>query len=194
MDVFFNNFSWMSFNLFLAFLGIVFGWLFYYSRSRILSILFFILWVLFIPNTIYLITDLEHLYDQWGETSFFPTILLILQYLIVSLVGIVSFVMSMHPIDKIFSTLHLRKYPTIKIGIIILVNILIAFAIILGKFERTHSWYVFTQTPRVIDDIISVLTTPLLLSLVLLFAFVTNSVYFAFSKLIPIDMKQKRKK
>lgn len=187
MDIFFNNFSWMGFNLFLAFLGMLFGWLFYISRAKLPSILFFVLWVLFIPNTIYLITDLEHLYEQWGITTLFPTILIILQYLVISVIGIVSFIMSMHPVDKVFSKLHLKKHPAMKLMILVSVNMIIAFALILGKYERTHSWYVFTQTSRVLEDIVSVLTSPLLFSLVIFFGVVINLVYFAFKKVIPID-------
>ncbi len=186
MDIFFHNFSWMGFNLFLAFLGMLFGWLFYWSKKSYLAFIFFVLWILFIPNTIYLITDLEHLYDQWGITEFIPTVLLIIQYLIVAAIGIITFIMSMHPIDKIFSKFHLKKHPNLRLSILLLVNLFIAFALILGKFERTHSWYVFTNTPRVLDDIQSVLTSPILLSLVFFFAIVINLTYFAFKKIIPV--------
>ena len=192
METAINNLNWMAFNLFLAVLGVLFGWLYYYSKKKVFSIAFFILWILFLPNTIYLITDLQHIYKQWSNPYLEVQLTLIVQYFLIALLGITTYLMAMYPIDKVFTNLHLKRKPKVKLTLLITINIFTAFALILGKFQRTHSWYVFTDFLRVLSDIKEVVTNPILFSLVLFFAFVINLTYFAFKKVIPISARIKK--
>ncbi len=189
-----DNLSWMSFNIFLALLGVVFGWMFFYSRKPLISLVFFILWVLFIPNTIYLITDLQHFPAQWIKVDLLSKLLLIFEYGTLTCIGIITFIVSMYPVDKVFGEFHLKKKSEIKFLILILVNLFIAFALVLGKYQRTHSWYVFSDFSQVLSDAFTVFKTPPLLIMVLFLGVVINLVYFGFKHVVLVKVSKKNTK
>ena len=174
----------MTENIGLALLGIIFGWLFFYSKRTVLAYIFFFLWILFIPNTIYLITDLQHISKQWVGINYFERFLIVSQYLVLAVLGVVSYIVAMHPIEKVFNELKLKRRRNVRFIVIVLVNLFIAFGLILGKFQRTHSWYIFTDFNRVISDVTAVLKAQELLGVVLLFGVVINLVYFGFKNMI----------
>lgn len=180
MEIFYANFWWMIPNLALASLGFVFGLLYLHSKSNLLRIPLFILWILFLPNTIYLLTDLEHLFVQMAETARKDWTLLIIQYTILTALGILTYFAGMMPMEKFFRKRKTKYYS----WIFLIFNFAIAFAVVLGKIERTHSWYVFTQPLRVLNDIIHVFTTPMLITAVILFGILFNLIYFTFRKRI----------
>ena len=96
-------FTFLLWNLFLAFLPLVFSKSLRYSsrisNSKFLSGLFIILWLLFIPNSPYIVTDLKHVDNDYGMQVYdFVLILGIL-----SLNQICFFIA--------FSTLYLWKKP-----------------------------------------------------------------------------------
>src|SRR3989337_2974809 len=123
MDIVAYNLSWMSFNLALAILPVIFMVLFFTLRNRFLKGIFFILWFLFFPNTIYVLTDVEHIIRQWPEV-----------------VGLCAFLIALFPFEK-----QLQKYTTKQVTILLIIgyNFLIGFAMILGKVERVHSIDIF---------------------------------------------------
>lgn len=185
-----DNLIWMGFNFLLAVLGLLFGWLFFYIKNPAKSFIFFILWVLFLPNTIYLITDLQYLPKQWIDNGLLTKLELLLEYGIVGTLGVVMFILSMYPVDKIFAELHLRRSSSLRFIILLLVNFSIGFALILGKFERTNSWDVFTNFNKVILDISVVIKTPVLLILVFLSGLVINLTFFGFKNIYNINFKK----
>lgn len=193
MQIVYENFLWMGLNVALAILGVSLGWLYYFIRKPLISLIFLILWVLFIPNTIYLITDLQHFLKQWDGalTSIKPV--LIIQYALLFSFGLITYLLSMYPIDKIFEELHLKKKDHIRFLIILFFNLLIAFALVLGKFQRTNSWYIFTDPQQVYKDSISVLINPSLLILVFIFGIFINLIYFGLKNYIFIKKNKKRK-
>lgn len=187
-----DNLSWMSFNLFLSLLGVTFGWMFFYSRKPFFSFIFFVIWVLFIPNTIYLITDLQHLPAQWVKVDLLPKLILLIEYLGLACIGIITFIVSMYPVDKVFDEFHLKKKPEIKFFILVFVNLFISFALVLGKYQRTHSWYVFSDFPKVSSDVTIILKTPELLATVLFLGIVINLTYFGFKNVVLVKVSKKK--
>ena len=180
MEIFVANFEWMIPNLALACLGFVFALLYLKARCAFLRIPLFILWLLFLPNTIYLLTDIEHYVEQVMVVDFSGAILLTIQYAVLIILGFLTYFAGMAPVEKFFKTHGSKKDDYDYVFVIF--NFAIAFAVILGKVERTHSWYVFTQPQRVIDDILSVLTTPILFIAVILFGLLFNLIYFGLRK------------
>lgn len=178
MNIFFGNFEWMIPNMALAGLGFLFGLSYLNAKNFYLKVPLFILWFLFLPNTIYLVTDIEHYFPQIKRLDISGGILITLQYLFLILFGVLSYFAGMIPIEKFFRRKKINYYSWVFLTF----NFAIAFAVVLGKIERTHSWYVFTQPVRVAEDIISVLTTPSLLGFVVGFGIFLNLIYFAFRK------------
>lgn len=183
MEIFLENFEWMVFNLFLAFLAVLFGWLFLKSKKVILQLIFFLLWFLFVPNTVYLVTDLQYIPEQWSRADTFFKLLISIQYLILILMGPVTFILGMYPVDKVFKEIHLRKHSELRILILIVLNFLIGFAVVLGKFLRTNSWDVLTNFDRVISDALILLSDQNLVLLGLGFGIFTNFLYFGYKYL-----------
>ena len=180
MPIFIENFSWMIVNLGLAFLAVILGFLYLYFRQPVLKVLLFILWILFFPNTIYLITDIQYLPQQWIKVDSSIQPLLLIQYAVLTIVGVLTYFAGFKPIESLFKNAKVKKQ-TQKL-ILIGINLVIAFAVILGKVERTNSWYVFTQPERVIKDIEKMLTSPSLIALTILFAIMINLIYLPFRK------------
>lgn len=180
MEIFYANFWWMIPNLALASLGFVFGLLYLHSKSSLLRIPLSILWMLFLPNTIYLLTDLEHLFVQLAEVGRQDWAILIIQYTVLIALGILTYFAGMWPLEKYFKKRKTKNYS----WVFLVFNFAIAFAVVLGKIERTHSWYVFTQPLEVLDDIIHVLTSPMLITVVILFGILFNLIYFTFRERI----------
>lgn len=84
----------------------------------------------------------------------------------------------MIPIEKFFRRNRINNYW----WIFLIFNFAIAFAVVLGKIERTHSWYVFTQPVRVVSDVVSILTNYWLIGFVVSFGVFLNLIYFGFRK------------
>lgn len=188
MDIFLSNFWWMIPNLALASLGFVFGLIYLNTKSDFLKLPLFILWLLFLPNTIYLITDLEHFFVQLPAADLYGAVLLTVQYLILVAFGVLTYFAGMVPMEKFFKRSKFKNY-----GFVFLVfNFMIAYAVVLGKTERTHSWYVFTQPVRVYSDILDVLITPMLITSVVLIAVIFNLIYFTFRRIAYLFIFRKK--
>lgn len=181
MDIFLFNLDWMIPNVALSALAVVFALGFIYSKSTLLKIPLVILWFLFLPNTIYLLTDVEYLPKQVMESDFSGAIIIFSQYIILLVIGVLTYFGGLMPLKVVFKQLKVKRQT--QRSILILINFAIGFAVILGKVERTHSWYVFTQPLRVVSDSVSVLTNPFLLLAAIGFGLLFNVIYFSFFKM-----------
>lgn len=172
------NLTWMLFNSFLAVLAVVFGYYFITISYRPLKVLFGILWILFLPNTIYMFTDLMHLIHQWHRVALSERPLLLLQYFVLEFVGFATFVLAFRPFEKIIEhfKLHKKRQAIVIIGF----NFLIGFGMVLGRIERINSWEVFTEIGKVMDAVIQTATTPSHIGLTILLGLVCNFSYFLF--------------
>ncbi len=179
-----GNTNWMSLNILLACLGVLFGLIFIYFKSWYLKVPMFILWLLFVPNTIYLVTDLQHFSRQFyaASTSLEQAVLFI-QYIFLFIFGLVTYLFGMYPLQKIFPIFRRRQNP-LFIPVVIVFNILISFGVALGKIERTHSLYIFTQPSRVFDDIMTLLARENAILVICLFALLCNIVFFSFYAIV----------
>jgi uncharacterized membrane protein len=176
------NTKWMIYNCFLALLAVVFGYFAIRSKTTFTKGLFGLLWLLFLPNTIYIFTDLVHLIDQWHEVLLSIRGVLVLQYVIFELIGMVTFLLAFLPVEKVIKkNKSLRKR---AVTAIVSFNFLIALGMVLGRVERNNSWDVFTQPAVVVRSTIHVLTSLELLGLTILFGLLCNFIYFLFRERI----------
>lgn len=174
------NINWISLNILLACLGVIFGLLFIYFKNIYLKILFLLLWFLFVPNTIYIVTDIQHFPKQfYGTDSFLDQAALFFQYSLLFSFGVVTYLFGMYPIQKIFPIFRRRQNP-LFIPAIIIFNTLIAFGVTLGKIERTHSLYLFTNPARVIGDIGLLFGRDNAILVIIMFSLLCNVIFFSF--------------
>lgn len=180
MLISYSNLNWMSLNIFLACAGLIFGLLFLYAKNFYLKIVLVFLWILFLPNTIYLITDLQHFPRQFYQTNLlFDKVFLFIQYIFLFTFGIFSYLYGMYPLQILFPVFRRRQNP-LFVPIVLVINFAIAFGVTMGKIERTHSLYLFTDPLRVLTDAYNVLTFPPTLGFTVLFWLLINLIFFAF--------------
>lgn len=182
------NAEWMTYNCFLALIAVGLGFLTCEVNNKFLKIVIGLLWFLFLPNTIYIFTDLEHLVRQWQVIGQSLLPLLLLQYVVFEVIGITTFLFAFFPFEKIVNTSSvLKKHKTKSI---IVFNFLIAFGMVLGRVERINSWEFFTNPSAVITSACHVLISVDLLGLTVLFGLLCNFIYFLFRNRTLIFIKK----
>lgn len=181
MDVFIDNFYFIWVNSLLALVAVLFGWLMSKANSTFAKAWTGFLWLIFLPNTIYILTDLSHLIEEWSDVNYLFKMLLIIQYALFSLFGITTFVLAVYFFQKLLEGKSIKKKMRIKpsttIAILIL-NFIVGFGVVLGGIQRTNSWYIFTDPARVMRDVITLITSQELLILFVGFGILSNLIYF----------------
>src|SRR5690348_9377811 len=99
MDIIFYNNDWMLFNSYLAILPVIFSIFLFKMPNRFAKIVVGILWLIYLPNTVYVFTDLHHLIEQWSSLSGVYSVILIGQYFLLELVGLTCFLLAFYPIE-----------------------------------------------------------------------------------------------
>jgi uncharacterized membrane protein len=178
MPILLYNLSWMTVNILLALFAVLVGFYFLQTKQTVLKVISGVLWLLFLPNTIYLFTDLMHVIHQWGIINPAYHGMLLLQYVVLEVVGIVTFILAFLPFERMLTVFKLRAKS--KVVSVILFNFLIALGMVLGRVERVNSWEVFTQIEKVTSAVVHIFSSAELLGLVLLFGLVCNFSYFLF--------------
>jgi len=178
MMILFSNISWMGWNVFLALIPLIFGWLLLKIRQKILKVAFALIWFFFLPNTLYLLTDLLHIFRQWHHMHYAGQIVLALQYFTLVLVGLATFILALYPVEKILLLSPWPKKKSLVPLLIIITNFFIGLGIVLGRIQRINSWDIFVDIPKVIGAFISIFTSLELIVLALLFGLFANFYYF----------------
>ena len=150
-------FVWLNWNLFLAFVP--------YAITRFVSqrpawrennkkfLLVFISWLLFIPNSFYIITDLFHLNTRLPVPLWFDLAL------ILSFVwnGLLLGILSVRQMEKIIESKFKLKNEWIFIYPLMLLN---AFGVYVGRYLRYNSWDIISNPFQLFNDIIYLLVHP----------------------------------
>lgn len=152
-------YTFLVWNLFLAWVPYaISAWLsdrYIHKLRRAGFIVGLALWLLFIPNAFYIITDFLHL-RVWGIVPLWFDVILLLSF---AWNGLVLGFISLRMVHSIFE----RAY-----GVLIgwattwVVLFLSSFAIYLGRFLRWNSWDFLTAPQRLFGDIFDRLVNPLL--------------------------------
>src|SRR5437764_14755016 len=120
--LFLINYSWMGWNIILFLITHIFGWLLFITRQKVLKVVFALIWFFFLPNTLYLITDLPHIIWQWQRMHHAGQLVLALQYITLVLIGLVTFLLAMYPVEKALLRSSWLKYTSLVPFFIVLTN------------------------------------------------------------------------
>lgn len=153
--------TWLSFliwNLFLAWLPLLFvtmlaGYLEtkpWKSRS---GLLLTALWLVFLPNSFYIISDIIHVGVSDQTTVLFDAVLLFS----FSLTGVMLGVASLYAMHRLLLTRLRAKQAW---GVISFVILLCSFAIYLGRYLRWNSWDIILSPFGLLFDVSERLTSP----------------------------------
>ena len=152
MSLILYNLGWMSWNILLAGLSVLFGYLSLKVKSRFFHIVSTLVFLLFIPNTIYIVTDLAHLIQRWNSVETWVKAVISLQYLIFIPIGFLTFIYSMKLLEK-----NLLKFDRRLSNrwILILMNFVVALGVVIGRVQRTNSWEIITNPIKVLQNLLS---------------------------------------
>jgi uncharacterized membrane protein len=145
------SFIWMIWNIFLAFVPFLISslMLILLNEGKLNKVLFTIgvlIWIIFIPNSPYIITDFIHL----GTTRSIPIVYDILLIFSSATVGLYLFFHSLFHIEQIIKSKH-KKNTSLLIMIVFM--ILISFGVYLGRFLRFNSWDIFIDHSSLVNNI-----------------------------------------
>jgi uncharacterized membrane protein len=114
----------------------------------------FLIWLIFIPNSFYIITDLFHLRERKGMPVWFDLAMLLSFAWAGLLLGILSVRQMMELIEIFYgkNRSRLLEYAIMA---------LVAFGIYIGRFLRYNTWDVFTNPFSLAADILYLLVHPL---------------------------------
>lgn len=130
------SYIFLAWNLFLAFIP---WWISNYLKQKnsltIVHIPLLILWLLFLPNSPYILTDLFHL----KQRAYFPLWYDLVLVLSFALIGMMVFIKSLKDMFGILNNYVKPVYVTIITPVIFW---LISFGLYLGRYLRFNSWNV----------------------------------------------------
>jgi uncharacterized membrane protein len=118
------------------------------KRHPVIKIILFVLWFIFLPNTLYTITDLQHI----GYSSNF--ILYWLDIFLLFGVAVLGTWLGLVGLERAEEKLTLFYGRRIALTTRATAIILIGFGIYLGRFPRLNSWYIFMDPLSVWTTII----------------------------------------
>ena len=111
-----------------------------------------LIWLLFLPNSFYLLTDFEHL-SRFPTVPFWFDLILLSSF---AMTGIYAGLLSLVQVEKIISC-HFS--PKIKVLLIISILYLSGFGVYLGRYYRFNSWDIFQEPIELLKGILKGLTT-----------------------------------
>jgi uncharacterized membrane protein len=166
-------YSFLLWNLFLAWLPFLFAWAAY--RKPFVAIIYGPLWLLFFPNAPYLVTDLIHLRQFDAVPIWYDAIMLFTFALTGLLLGFMSLYMMQSLVARRFGAVWSWLFAIAAVG-------MSGYGVYVGRFLRWNSWDVFRQPATLLADIANSLFNPdyflktytvsFSLSAVMLFAYV----------------------
>ena len=124
------------------------------NLSRLKLAIWFVIWLAFLPNTPYIVTDLIHL----KESTYHLMWLDILVVLSFAMSGLFLFYLSVLDMQRLIS----QKFKRISISFVtISLMFLCGFGVYLGRFLRYNSWEILSQPQNLFLDIIDMIIFPM---------------------------------
>jgi uncharacterized membrane protein len=171
-------------NLFLALIPLMISYYLYNYQQRnparyFLIISMFLLWVLFLPNASYIITDFIHLHPRSDIPLWFDAMLIFSFATTGFMAGLISLYFVHEMLNKILS----KNLSWILIVFIIGLS---GYGIYLGRFLRWHSKDLFFNTKPLLLDVIFHLKDTTAIAMTGMFSFLILFSYFILHCLIDI--------
>jgi len=153
-----NRFFFLNWNLFLAavpwFISLFISSELLRRKPKVFSIILFLFWFLFFPNTVYIITDLYYLRNHSGKLFWYDLVMIML----FSWSGLLFGFFSMEHIEEILK----QKVSKVKNIVITCCFLFIcAFGVYLGRDLQWNSWEIFLYPNVIFTDVLDRLIKPL---------------------------------
>lgn len=141
------------------------------SSRRLLTIVAAIVWVLFLPNAPYLVSDLTH-FDSGSATPWLDLARLVS----FAWAGCLLAVVSLRAVHRVV----LRRAGSFAAwGVVVVAAIGSGFGVVLGRFARLNSWEAFTAPRSVLSEVAVLAGSGRLVAVSLFFGLLVLTVYLA---------------
>lgn len=171
----------LMWNLFLAWIPLLFALVARRLKSKKLTSLFFVgCWLLFFPNAPYIITDLVHLHNLDKQLWWYDS----LGIFVAAFTGLLIGIYSIQIVHNLLNTFFSRAGAWLLIFGSMMAS---GFGIYLGRFSRLNSWNIVSDPMYLVKICIRDLHNPLALKTTLLFGFVLSVIYIAYYTLFNIE-------
>jgi uncharacterized membrane protein len=145
------SFVYILWNILLAFIPfIISSLLLTFSKiekfNKIIFIIGVFLWIIFIPNAPYIVTDFIHLGEIRSVPMIFDTFLLFSS-------ASLGLILGFHSFFHIEQIIRAKYSPKITVVVMSLIMLLISFGMYLGRFLRFNSWDIFINHTPLIKNI-----------------------------------------
>jgi uncharacterized membrane protein len=175
-------FAFLVWNLFLAYVP--------YAISKQISVqsietkwkflLYTFVWLLFVPNAFYIITDLFHL-DMNEDVPLWYDLALLLSF---AWSGLFFGILSIRQMEKQFEKSFNKKFDLLFIVPVMALN---GFGVYVGRYLRFNSWDVLTNPLQLINDIFYLFIHPIRnrfdWSMIICYAVLLTLIYYTIKKL-----------
>ncbi len=168
------------YNVGLAIIPVVLGFVMLKIKSRRYKIIIGAIWLAFLPNTIYMLTDINHLLEQWNlVTNTGGKTILVSQYALLMILAVITFIAAQYPFEKIIKK-DFKLDSFSRIIVLIVIDFFVAFGVILGGIERVNSWELITNPKSVIENVSTLFHSGAQVSLIIGFGGLFSIIYFSF--------------
>jgi uncharacterized membrane protein len=160
--------KWIVWNILLALIPVFLGYSIsfvsrseerYPTQTRVVLYVLGALWLVFMPNTCYLLTEWRHFLEMLGYTNLYALwrwdsgsrmtlMILTLFYMCYSGVGVITFTLAIRPVAKMFERHRVRLW---LLGIPFF--FLMSVGVYLGLILRFNSWELFNQFQQVLNEL-----------------------------------------
>ena len=184
-------YGFLLWNLFLAWLPVFFAFLASrWQRSPLLLLMHSSLWLLFLPNAPYLLTDLIHLGRWDGISPWYDLLMLLLFALTGLLLGFFSLSMMQDLVSERLGVMAGWLFAGTALA-------LSSFGVYLGRFQRWNSWDLLTHPQWLLRDILALLRDPLAhwqpWGFIVLLALTLSFIYFVLEGRRYVDRRRDRR-
>ena len=151
------GYLFLPWNLFLAFIPYwITGWMtrnVSVIENKIKLALCLAAWLLFIPNSFYIITDLFHLAHRNAAPKWFDLLLLFS----FAWNGIICGIISLRRVEVIFSLYVTEKFSPLFVFVVMWLS---AFGVYIGRFLRFNSWDIISDPFSLMGEILDMIIHP----------------------------------
>jgi uncharacterized membrane protein len=151
------SYAFLAWNLFLAYVPLfIANWLSRHEgvmRKKLTLILSISAWLLFLPNSFYILTDLFHLQTAAGNRAWFD-LTLILSF---AWNGILFGIISIWKMEMLLKKMNGRIVSVVVIFSVMWLN---AFGVYIGRFLRFNSWDVIVNPFPLATEIFDMIINP----------------------------------
>lgn len=193
LDALLSSSRWMTWNLFLALVPLILSvWLFRHPFKPLVAWgLGVLIFVAFLPNAPYVLTDLIHLPGEMQATAsrLINTLVILPKYLLFVLIGFEAYVLSLINVGYYLQHRRLSRWIVpIELGL----HGLSAVGVYLGRFERFNSWELLNRSPRILRSVAENLSDERSLLLIFLGFAGLSALYWLFKQITLALLLQRR--